>query len=84
MYVHRRIIFALSNPFQDAAGTNVYAVLSTPRTPGTEAMVISASWLSRTDDGLGTLNLRGIATVLSLAGFLKRRRLQISKIAFVS
>jgi len=35
-------------------------------------MVISASWLSRTGDGDGTLNLRGISTVLALAGFLKR------------
>lgn len=34
-------------------------------------MVISASWLSRTGEGDGTLNLRGVATVLSLAGFLK-------------
>lgn len=33
-------------------------------------MVISASWLSRT--GKDKHNLRGVATVLSLAGFLKR------------
>lgn len=36
-------------------------------------MVISASWLSRTGEGDGTLNLRGVATVLALAGFLKRK-----------
>jgi GPI-anchor transamidase subunit GAA1 len=35
-------------------------------------MVISASWLSRTGDGDGTLNLRGVSTVLALANFLKR------------
>jgi phosphohistidine phosphatase SixA len=35
-------------------------------------MVISASWLSRTNGGDGTLNLRGVATVLALAKFLKR------------
>ena len=36
-------------------------------------MVISASWLSRTGDGDGTLNLRGVSTVLALAAFLKRK-----------
>lgn len=34
-------------------------------------MVVSASWLSRTGHGDGTLNLRGVSTVLALAGFLK-------------
>ena len=38
-------------------------------------MVISASWLSRTGDGDGTLNLRGVSTVLALAAFLKRKLL---------
>lgn len=33
--------------------------------------MISASRLSRTGEGDGTLNLRGISTVLSLASFLK-------------
>ena len=56
-------------------GTNAYAILRSPRNPGTEAMVISASWLSRTGDGDGTLNLRGISTVLALAAFLKRKLL---------
>ncbi|PPQ64654.1 hypothetical protein CVT26_002744 [Gymnopilus dilepis] len=53
-------------------GTNAYAIISAPRHSGTEAIVISASWLSRTGGGDGTLNLRGISTVLALAGFLKR------------
>lgn len=35
-------------------------------------MVISASWLSRTNDGDGTLNLRGVATVLAFSKFVKR------------
>ena len=38
-------------------------------------MVISASWLSRSGDGDGTLNLRGVSTVLALAAFLKRKLL---------
>jgi glycosylphosphatidylinositol transamidase len=57
--------------FQKLGGTNAYAVLSSPRTSGTEAMVISASWISRIGEGDGTLNLRGVATVLALANFLK-------------
>ncbi|TFK76331.1 Gaa1-domain-containing protein [Pluteus cervinus] len=56
----------------DIQGSNAFAILSSPRVSGTEAMVISASWLSRTGDGEGQLNLRGVATVLSLAGYLNR------------
>lgn len=48
-------------------------MLSAPRASGAEAMVISASRISRIGDGEGTLNLRGISTVLSLAAFLKGR-----------
>ena len=52
-------------------GTNAYAIMAAPRASGAEAIIISASWLSRTGEGDGTLNLRGVATVLSLAGYLK-------------
>ena len=61
------------NSRQPISGSNVYAVLSSPRYSGAESTVISASWLSRTGDGDGTLNLRGVATVLSLAAFLNRQ-----------
>ncbi|KAJ7343284.1 GPI transamidase component Gaa1 [Mycena albidolilacea] len=64
-------------------GTNTYAVLSSPRTSGTEAMVISASWISRIGEGGGTLNLRGVSTVLALANFLKRYSLWAKDIVFV-
>ncbi|KAL6300143.1 Gaa1-domain-containing protein [Sparassis latifolia] len=64
-------------------GTNAYAVLSSPRASGTEAMVISASWLSRTGEGDGTLNLRGVSTVLSLANFLKGYSLWAKDLVFV-
>ncbi|KAH9952052.1 Gaa1-domain-containing protein [Amylocystis lapponica] len=64
-------------------GTNSYAVFSSPRASGTEAMVISASWLSRTGDGDGTLNLRGVSTVLSLAAFLKGYSLWAKDLIFV-
>lgn len=59
------------NMCQIISGNNAYAVMSSPRAAGTEAMVISASWLSRA--GHGALNLRGTSTVLSLAAFLKGR-----------
>ncbi|KAJ7172278.1 Gaa1-like protein [Mycena filopes] len=64
-------------------GTNAYAVLSSPRTAGTEAMVISASWISRTGEGDGTLNLRGVSTVLALAKFLKKYSLWAKDLVFV-
>ncbi|KAF9469193.1 Gaa1-domain-containing protein [Collybia nuda] len=64
-------------------GTNVYGIIASPRAPGTEAMVISASWLSRTGDGDGTLNLRGVSTVLALAGFLKGYSLWAKDIVLV-
>lgn len=61
-------------------GTNAYAVISSPRNSGAEAMVISAPWLSRIDEGAGTINIRGISTVLALAGFLKRTCVVFSSI----
>jgi len=61
------------NSRQPISGSNAYAILSSPRHSGAEAAVISASWLSMTGDGDGTLNLRGVATVLSLAAFLNRQ-----------
>ncbi|EDR14899.1 uncharacterized protein LACBIDRAFT_306134 [Laccaria bicolor S238N-H82] len=64
-------------------GANAYAVISSPRGSGTEAMVVSASWASLTDEGDGMLNLRGISTVLALAGFLKRYSLWAKDIVFV-
>lgn len=76
------LLMYLRRPFyissQLIRGTNAYAIISSPRTAGTEAIVISASWLSRTGDGDGTLNLRGVATILSLAQFIKREELSFS------
>lgn len=56
---------------QRVTGTNAYAVLSTPRASGSEAMVISASWKSVVLKDRDELNLRGVSTVLALAAFLK-------------
>jgi len=58
---------------QPISGSNAYGILSSPRYSGAEATVISASWLSSIGDGDATLNLRGVATVLSLAAFLNRQ-----------
>ncbi|KAF9454645.1 Gaa1-domain-containing protein [Macrolepiota fuliginosa MF-IS2] len=64
-------------------GANAYAILASPRGPRNEAMVISASWLSRIGEGDGTLNLRGVSTVLALARFLKNYSLWAKDIVFV-
>ncbi|KAJ7581146.1 Gaa1-like protein [Mycena floridula] len=61
--------YSFSSVSKVVNGTNAYAVISSPRSSGAEAMVISASWRSRA--GEGALNLRGVATVLALAKFLK-------------
>ncbi|KAF9265553.1 Gaa1-domain-containing protein [Marasmius fiardii PR-910] len=68
---------------KDAEGTNVYALLSSPRVSGAEAMVISASWISRIDEGSGQTNMRGVATVLALAKFLKQYSLWAKDLVFV-
>ncbi|KAI0321662.1 Gaa1-domain-containing protein [Amylostereum chailletii] len=49
-------------------GSNAYAVFRSPRTSGTEAVVISASWTSMT----GGHNLRGVSTILALSAFLRK------------
>lgn len=67
----------------DASGTNAYAIMSSPRTSGTEAMVISAPWLSRINGSDGTINMRGVSTVLALANFLRHYSLWAKDIVFV-
>ncbi|KAF8350571.1 Gaa1-domain-containing protein [Amanita rubescens] len=75
--------YSYSNRNNATEGINSYAVLSSPRASGTEAMVISASWISRMDDGHVSLNLRGVSTVLALAAFLKNYSLWAKDIVFV-
>lgn len=65
------------------SGSNSYAILPAPRYSGAEAAIISASWLSRTGEGDGTLNLRGVATVLSLAAFLNQYSFWSKDLIFV-
>ncbi|KAJ3895691.1 Gaa1-domain-containing protein [Lentinula edodes] len=67
----------------DINGTNTYAILSSPRVSGAEATVISASWISRMDQGDGTLNLRGVATVLALSRYVKQYSLWARDIIFI-
>lgn len=65
-------------------GNNAYAISSSPRTSGNEAMVISASWIRRHDQGVEEeLNLRGVATVLALAKYLKGYSLWAKDLVFV-
>ncbi|KAF7294771.1 hypothetical protein MIND_01014700 [Mycena indigotica] len=75
--------YRFSSSVGTVEGTNAYAIISSPRTSGTEAMVISASWVSRIDEANGALNLRGVSTVLALAGFLKKYSLWAKDIVFV-
>ncbi|KZS91133.1 Gaa1-like protein [Sistotremastrum niveocremeum HHB9708] len=72
--------FALST--EVLTGQNAYGVLSAPRSSGTEAIVISASWISQRD-GIETLNLRGVATILALAKFSKGYSLWAKDLIFV-
>ncbi|KAF5357896.1 hypothetical protein D9756_001418 [Leucocoprinus leucothites] len=75
--------FQSNMDYRNIAGTNTYAVLASPRGPRSEAIVISASWLSRTGEGDGTLNLRGVSTVLALARFLRNYSLWAKDLIFV-
>lgn len=63
---------------QATLGVNAYGVYPVPRASGAEAIVISASWVSRTDEGAGTPNMRGVATVLALARYLTSNSKNVS------
>ncbi|KAG8960304.1 Glycosyl phosphatidyl inositol protein transamidase complex subunit [Tulasnella sp. 419] len=65
------------------SGTNAYGIYRAPRASGAEAIVISASWMSRTNEGEGTPNLRGVATVLALARYLTKYSLWAKDLVFV-
>lgn len=60
-------------PSQTVSGINTYAILAAPKTDGAEALVLSASWLSRAVDenGQPRINTRGVAIVLALANYFK-------------
>jgi len=62
---------SLTNVLQTITGTNAYTVIHGPRSSGAEAMVISASWISRNRD----VNIRGVSMILALAKFLKGKHL---------
>ncbi|PPQ63089.1 hypothetical protein CVT24_005944 [Panaeolus cyanescens] len=75
--------YTFLSPVTGVNGTNAYAILPSARHSGTEAMVISASWLSRVDEGAGTVNIRGVSFVIALARFLKRYSYWAKDIIFV-
>ncbi|KAH8915953.1 Gaa1-domain-containing protein [Atractiella rhizophila] len=65
-------------------GTNVHALLRAPKTDGSEALVLSASWLSRQRTGLGAgVNRRGIATVLAMSKYFSKYAYWSKDILFV-
>ncbi|KZV99283.1 Gaa1-domain-containing protein [Exidia glandulosa HHB12029] len=75
--------YAFSTATGSVNGTNTYAVFPAPRSSGAEAMVISASWLSRIDEGAGAINQRGVPTVLALARFLTNYSYWAKDLVFV-
>ncbi|KAG8748328.1 Glycosyl phosphatidyl inositol protein transamidase complex subunit, partial [Ceratobasidium sp. 428] len=75
--------YTIHAPTGDTEGVNAYAIYAAPRTSGNEAIVLSASWKSLKWDEDGSLNLRGIATILALAGYLKRYTLWAKDIVLV-
>ncbi|KAF7965267.1 hypothetical protein HWV62_44721 [Athelia sp. TMB] len=83
--------YTFNTTSSSTAGMNAYAVLSSPRTSGNEAIVISASWLSRIDEDATsspgrsgeTINIRGVATVMALAKFLRGYSLWAKDLVFV-
>ncbi|MBW0479350.1 hypothetical protein O181_019065 [Austropuccinia psidii MF-1] len=67
-------------------GTNVHSILYSPRTDGSESLVLMASWLTRrpgSDVHGGNVNIRGVASVLALAEFLKTFNLWSKDIIFL-
>ncbi|GAA5820224.1 hypothetical protein JCM3770_006066 [Rhodotorula araucariae] len=67
------------------SGINTYAILPAPKTDGAEALVLSASWLSRArnEDGSRRINTRGVALVLALANYFKKHSMWSKDIIFV-
>ncbi|GAA5979372.1 hypothetical protein JCM11641_005016 [Rhodosporidiobolus odoratus] len=73
------------SPNSSLSGTNTFAILPAPKTDGAEALVLSASWLSRALDEHGNrrINTRGVALVLALANYFKKYSMWSKDIIFV-
>ncbi|TEB26622.1 Gaa1-domain-containing protein [Coprinellus micaceus] len=67
----------------NVTGVNAYAVSSSPRASGNEAIVISASWIRRHEGGPTELNLRGVSAILALAKYLKGHSMWAKDLVFV-
>ncbi|GAA5985963.1 hypothetical protein JCM5350_007822 [Sporobolomyces pararoseus] len=80
----QRYSFELSSN-SSVGGINTYAILPAPKTDGSEALVLSASWLSRARDeeGRRRINNRGVATVLALANYMKKYSMWSKDIIFL-
>ncbi|KAF9165893.1 Glycosyl phosphatidyl inositol protein transamidase complex subunit [Actinomortierella ambigua] len=60
--------YTLTTSVDTKSGVNTYAVFNAPRADGTEALVLSAPWISKDNQ----LNTNGIALILSLAKNFRR------------
>ena len=52
------------------SGENIYAILHAPRGDATEAIVLVGAWINMD----GSINRSGVALVLTLARYFKRRK----------
>ncbi|CCJ30437.1 unnamed protein product [Pneumocystis jirovecii] len=62
------------------SGTNFYAIFDTPRSDGTEALVLSAAWKNMNGE---CMNKGGVSLVLALARYFKRWSLWSKDIIFL-
>ncbi|SCZ94130.1 BZ3500_MvSof-1268-A1-R1_Chr12-2g03707 [Microbotryum saponariae] len=79
-------VFELGSRNSTLQGTNVYSILQAPKTDGAESLVLGASWLSRAlhqDTKEQRVNVRGVASVLALANFLKKYSMWSKDIIFL-
>ncbi|KAF9913016.1 Glycosyl phosphatidyl inositol protein transamidase complex subunit [Linnemannia zychae] len=60
--------YTLNTSTESLHGVNTYAIFYAPRSDGTEALVLSASWLSRDK----SFNINGISMLLALGKTFKR------------
>ncbi|GAA5911383.1 GPI-anchor transamidase subunit GAA1 [Sporobolomyces salmoneus] len=80
----QRYSFELSSN-SSVEGINTYAIRAAPKTDGSEALVLSASWLSRAldEEGRRRVNTRGISTVLALANYMKKYSMWSKDVIFL-
>lgn len=71
--------FSAAGHSTGSTSTSTWAHITPPRSAGTETILVAANWASRD----GGPNVRGIATLLSLAAFLRGQTWWASDFVFV-